>query len=326
MAPRRRGEPRAAHQLCAPRGGPREAPIVGIRPHRRVRRSAGARSDLGEWRPIERGGDKAQLSAAVAAAVDAIGGGGIDSAPESLALEWLRLVEENGRTPQIDRVARWSLDPARSTKVHARTIQTLEKLHPNNLGEHLRRALADPSPDVRVAALEAIRRTAPRRPSPAAKTALGSGSTVELRFAYDALAKLTNEEADAILRKECERCEAGLVPAEARLDLMEAAEARFPDAIARLMPSTEAKKTLDPILAPWTDSLYGGDAARGRSIFKNNAAVSCLRCHKGDDGEGGSWAPISAASRSAPRGSRSSSRSSIPIARFPPDTKEPPSS
>ena len=40
------------------------------------------------------------------------------------------------------------------------------------------------------------------------------------------------------------------------------------------------------VLAPWADSLAGGDAEKGRGLFLNNAAVYCQRCHK-LDGQGG---------------------------------------
>jgi quinoprotein glucose dehydrogenase len=44
-------------------------------------------------------------------------------------------------------------------------------------------------------------------------------------------------------------------------------------------------------LAPFLESLAGGDVEKGRDIFLNNSAVYCQRCHK-LDGQGGDVGPL----------------------------------
>src|SRR5439155_10139256 len=57
--------------------------------------------------------------------------------------------------------------------------------------------------------------------------------------------------------------------------------------------STQNALAADPKgdkLAPYLESLEGGDATQGRNIFLNNSAVYCQRCHK-LDGQGGEVGP-----------------------------------
>jgi quinoprotein glucose dehydrogenase len=51
-----------------------------------------------------------------------------------------------------------------------------------------------------------------------------------------------------------------------------------------------AQTKLADKLAPYLESLAGGDADRGRNIVLNNSAVYCQRCHK-LDGQGGEVGP-----------------------------------
>ena len=40
------------------------------------------------------------------------------------------------------------------------------------------------------------------------------------------------------------------------------------------------KRDKDPLVAAHLDTAFGGDIKRGRDIFHNKTAVSCIRCHK----------------------------------------------
>ncbi len=86
------------------------------------------------------------------------------------------------------------------------------------------------------------------------------------------------------------------------LDLLDAADRRTKSKV-KLFTSLKAKLDKyraaqtkiagDPKgdkLAPYLESLVGGDADRGRSIFLNNSAVYCQRCHKLDN-QGGEVGP-----------------------------------
>ena len=46
-----------------------------------------------------------------------------------------------------------------------------------------------------------------------------------------------------------------------------------------------APRLADVEMAPWLDSLFGGDAAAGRRIFREKSELSCLRCHQTETGD-----------------------------------------
>jgi quinoprotein glucose dehydrogenase len=65
-----------------------------------------------------------------------------------------------------------------------------------------------------------------------------------------------------------------------QLDLLEAASRHEDREVQdRLAKFEAARKSNDP-LATFREALEGGDAARGRTIFYERTAASCLRCHK----------------------------------------------
>jgi quinoprotein glucose dehydrogenase len=121
-------------------------------------------------------------------------------------------------------------------------------------------------------------------------------------FAILAAAK-SSEDADKLLDEWLDAAIAGKVPAEIILDVLDAAESRANTPKLKLSAPLKAKvekyrsaqakiaepKTGDK-LAPYLESLAGGDAERGRNIFLNNSAVSCQKCHK-LDGQGGEVGP-----------------------------------
>jgi quinoprotein glucose dehydrogenase len=128
-------------------------------------------------------------------------------------------------------------------------------------------------------------------------------AAVEKQGAFAILARVgASEDADKLLDTWLDDANAGNVPPELLLDILDAAENRT---TAKLKLSAPLKQKLDKFradqakladgakgdkLATYTESLSGGDTERGRSIFLNNSAVYCQRCHK-LDGQGGEVGP-----------------------------------
>lgn len=96
--------------------------------------------------------------------------------------------------------------------------------------------------------------------------------------------------ADALLVRELTKLDAGLVPAEVALDLVVASEKRDTPELKTLLEARATKRAVDEKLARYADSVYGGDAARGRDIFRGKGELECLRCHA-VAGEGGVVGP-----------------------------------
>jgi quinoprotein glucose dehydrogenase len=91
---------------------------------------------------------------------------------------------------------------------------------------------------------------------------------------------------------------AGAEPPSFSLEVIEAVEARVKTPKLKLfVPLKDSQAAFnkeraarDDKLAPWSESLAGGDAEKGRNVFLNNNAVYCQRCHK-LDGQGGDVGP-----------------------------------
>lgn len=127
-------------------------------------------------------------------------------------------------------------------------------------------------------------------------------AAVEKQMAFEALGKLPESpEADEALAAWCDKYLDGKVPDELKLDVLEATKARSEKDKLKLHTDLRAKlKAIDTAarageakdhLSRYRESLAGGDAARGRDIFLNSAAVYCQRCHK-LDGQGGEVGPV----------------------------------
>jgi quinoprotein glucose dehydrogenase len=77
-----------------------------------------------------------------------------------------------------------------------------------------------------------------------------------------------------------DRLNAGQVPPEIQLDLIEAAAHRPSREVHAKLDKYEASKPKNDPLSPYRETLVGGNAGRGRQVFLAKAEVSCLRCHK----------------------------------------------
>jgi quinoprotein glucose dehydrogenase len=125
-------------------------------------------------------------------------------------------------------------------------------------------------------------------------------SLVEKQGAFAILAaQRSSEETDKLLDEWLDAALEKKVPSEIILDVLDAAETRANTPKLRLYAPLRQKvdkyraaqkARSDEQLAPYLESLAGGDAEKGRNIFLNNSAVYCQRCHK-LDGQGGEVGP-----------------------------------
>jgi quinoprotein glucose dehydrogenase len=116
---------------------------------------------------------------------------------------------------------------------------------------------------------------------------LTNGSLAEQQAAFASLGGLPSDAADALLAEWLDRLMKREVANEVMLDLVEAASKRGSDAVKSRLEAYGRWKLPQDHLTPYREALFGGDAARGRKIFYENAAVACTRCHRiGNDGGG----------------------------------------
>jgi quinoprotein glucose dehydrogenase len=120
---------------------------------------------------------------------------------------------------------------------------------------------------------------------------LERGSVADKQAALSALAASPGNEADPLLVQWMDKLIANQVPPELHLDLLEAAEARNTPAVKeKLAQHKSMARNPSDALSYFRETLAGGDAEVGRRIFRENAAVSCMRCHAAE-GEGGIVGP-----------------------------------
>lgn len=106
-----------------------------------------------------------------------------------------------------------------------------------------------------------------------------------------------SEDVDKALEKWLKVAAAGAEPPSFSLEVIEAVEARVKSKVKLHVPLKQAQASFDNVrtnrkdaLSPWSETLAGGDAERGRNLFLTNSAVYCVRCHK-LEGNGGDVGP-----------------------------------
>jgi len=217
--------------------------------------------------------------------------GGIDRAPTRVAVAWVRLAQSCGAAGVAPALVERASDAGADTAVRVASIGAAEKLSAKTLEAALGTLINDAEGGVRAAALKAVQSAAPEKAYPLLEAAAVNGSRDERRVAYAILAKLDDPRADALLAGEVTKLAGGFVPAEVALDLVEAAEQRTSKDCALALWQLRRPREADPVLAPFVDSLYGGDKAAGKNLFRTRHETECMRCHRIEWGEGGQVGP-----------------------------------
>lgn len=192
-------------------------------------------------------------------------------------------------------------DPKHGESVRVEALFALEAVKATELAEATKSALAAPENRLRAAARVVKAKADPTAAVKELPALLkdANASLIEKQMALGVLGTFRGKEVDAALGEWLDQYAAGKVPAELKLDVLEAAQARanagnlsaieLRDKLKAIDQAARAEADKDP-LARHRESLAGGDAEKGRAIFLNNAAVYCQRCHK-LDGQGGDVGP-----------------------------------
>ena len=152
-------------------------------------------------------------------------------------------------------------------------------------------AVDSKSEEVRIAAVKlAAKSLKGEQLSAALEKISGSGTTREQQNVYQILGNSKDAVADDILAKRLDDLLAGKIPGEFQLDLLDAAAARSNAQVMERLAKFQASRASQTGIALFTECLSGGNAEKGRKIFRENAQASCLRCHKIKN-EGGEAAP-----------------------------------
>ena len=97
------------------------------------------------------------------------------------------------------------------------------------------------------------------------------------------LGTMEDEASSKVLADAIQAMTADKYSPELRLDVITAARQRKTDSLNELLLAYEtarSKRDKDPLVAAHLDTAVGGNIERGKDIFHNKTAVSCIRCHK----------------------------------------------
>lgn len=242
----------------------------------------------GEWRPLPVRSDEfvpwmvTRLATSGGLAEDGPALASISDAPAEVFKKWIAVAMQVAPEENAQQLADWALDRGRPVTIRAACLRALRDTDDPAVLNRLREAFFDQDAEVRAAALVALRRVAPGEILPLVETVLSRGSTPERRAAYQSLADLDDERVGLLLAAEIEKLEGELIPDELTLDLILAVEARQDAQLDARLEARALRRSADAALAPWLDSLWGGDAERGEQLFREHATLTCLRCHQID--------------------------------------------
>ena len=242
--------------------------------------------------------DEAIVRAAVTPVVASLFNG-----PDALRKEAAQATAKLGITEVGPLMLATVKDESLAKEVRVEALLTLEVLKAKELAEATSLAVNSPVDLVRAAA-----RVVRIKANPSAGVeelpkllADPKGAIVEKQLLLGVLGTLPESKvADETLATMLDEQLAGTLPAELKLDAVEAAKARATKAKLKLYaPLRDKLKAIDladraavktDALARDRDAIAGGDSERGKSVFLNNSAVYCQRCHM-LDGQGGQVGP-----------------------------------
>jgi len=186
-----------------------------------------------------------------------------------------------------DAVAALVGNKAVTAKIRGEALRTLAALEHPKLAAAVQQALTDEDSAVRVAASAMLGKLDPEKAAQQLGAAFASADLADRKQIITALGELKGAGAAQALAGLIEQAKAGKIPAEAQLELIEAAGKH--DAVkTQLAGWLDAQSAADK-LGRYSFALVGGDAEAGEKIFKEHAIAQCFRCHKvrGSGGEAG---------------------------------------
>lgn len=141
---------------------------------------------------------------------------------------------------------------------------------------------------LRQRAVALLSKQAPEKAVPVLATLLDNAPQGERQAALEALGNTAHASATAVLRSWVERLAKDDVPSTLQLDLLEAAGKH--EALRPAIAAYEKAAAERGPLGEWRVARDGGNSGRGRSIFHDNEATRCTRCHS-LGGSGGNAGP-----------------------------------
>lgn len=172
-----------------------------------------------------------------------------------------------------------SSDPSPEVRIAA--LQTLKKFNYPQIGDAVFSSLNDKDQAVRMAALAMV----PSLGLPAAQVVemhnllIKNGTPGEQQEALLSLANVKAPEAETVFHEQLVLLLKGKVAPQVQLELITAAEQLGSPALTELLAKYEASKDNNNPLDMYREAIYGGDAKKGVALFRYSNTTQCVRCH-----------------------------------------------
>ncbi|MEL6275974.1 MAG: HEAT repeat domain-containing protein, partial [Bacteroidota bacterium] len=168
-----------------------------------------------------------------------------------------------------------------SPEVKVAALEALQILEAASLETALEAAFNDRSDKVRSAALSLLpaSKITPTKAIELFRKVMRNGTTNEKQATLAALGEVQSEAAVEILGQSLQDLQSGRATPDIQLDIIEAIEAQNNSDLVAQLADYQANKPEDDPLAMFSETLAGGDAGRGYGIFYWNEAAQCVRCH-----------------------------------------------
>lgn len=146
-------------------------------------------------------------------------------------------------------------------------------------------AVTDADPEVRNQGLQALAKVDPAAAMRLVEKVINGNSLREKQGAFVALSQIKSRESAKLIGSVLDQLITQTLPAEIQLDVIEAAKRQGSRELRDKVTRYEAGLSATDDLAPWRIALAGGDAERGRRIFREKIEAGCIRCHKCEIGD-----------------------------------------
>lgn len=229
----------------------------------------------GFYRPIERRPDNAATEAVATHILELLA-----SKSPALSRRAAELAEQYRIAGASETLTAMLRDARRAPEARVAALRAVAAIEPQSARSLLAEAIGDAQPLVRSEATDILAQVDPDACVRLLAKALDSVDVGERQRALATLGKVDSADADSVLSKQMDRLLADATPAEVRLDLLAAARRRGTPELSSKLNRYEARLAGEAPAVRYADTLYGGDADRGKQIVFEKTEVACLKCHK----------------------------------------------
>ena len=238
----------------------------------------------GVWQFHSASRDPVVARVALEAALPELLGSRLD---EPLRFAVLQAATELGITSIGSMLVNWCYDTTCSPASRAKALGSLLASKPAAAVEVSEKLRDDPQPAVRMAARRVRATHLPaEQVVPELVAAVSSADLAERQAAVSLLAEMDAPAAVEAVKTLAAKLDSGSLDPTIHLEVREAAQKR----LGRKVAAAPASGSSEDMVAAWSDTLEGGDVARGRDLFFTKGEVSCVRCHHAE-GKGGDVGP-----------------------------------